>query len=91
MGNGDIHGVEGCPEDVDAVYLKVVDRSDSPRRCVVLDLLAQHRTLLGGELFRVVEQRVAVVVREYDSSGEDGAGKASATGFVTTGFNEVSM
>lgn len=91
LSDSEIHGMEGSAKDVKAVDVKVVDGGNCPCGCIVFDLRAEQVSLLGGELFRVVEEWVGVVVRKNDSSSINGAGEAATTGFVAAGFDKVSI
>jgi len=53
----------------------------------MFNLFAQLDTLLGAKFLRIIEERVAIVVRQYDCSGIDGTCKAATSGFVTAGLD----
>ena len=86
--DGEVHGMYGGAEDVDTVNLVVVDGSDSPCNGIVFNIMAESQTLFGSELLGVVEERVAVVVRQDDGGGIDRAGKTTASSLVATSFGE---
>ena len=54
-----------------------------------LDLYAQLFAFFAGELFRVIQAFVPVFFREDHGCGNNGAGEASASGFIASGFDQV--
>ena len=87
--DGQVHGVDGCPQDVGAVYFVRRDGRHSPGYGVVLYLTAQQAALFFAQLFGVVERGVAVVFGQDYGCRIDGSCQASASGFVAAAFYQV--
>lgn len=89
-----VHGGDAGAEDVEAVYLVVVEGGDGPGEGFLFNEWAEGGAAFGGELLGVVEglrqcRGAGADVRgEDDGGGIDGAGEAAASGFVASGFGE---
>ena len=86
---GAVHGQNGGVEDVDFVDFPRRHHPHRPGQRIALHLPSQGVTAGGGELFGVVERRVAVVGRQDDGGGIDRTGQTTAAGFVATGFEQA--
>ena len=86
---GAMHGEYRGVENVDFVDFGGCYHSYAPCQCFLLDYWPKGVTLVFGELFRIVEQRVVELVGEYDSGSKHRSGEATAAGFVASGLNSA--
>lgn len=81
-----LHRADRRVQDVDFVYDSLIEMCYGKRKCTTFDDRTQLIPLFLRQLFGVVQELMPEIGRKDDSGGGNGAGKASATGFVGTGF-----
>lgn len=86
---GAVHGKDGSVENVDAVDLFGTDDAYRPCQGIIDNLLPQPVTLGRRELLGIVDVGIDIVGWQNDGGGKDAACEASASGLVTSGFDEV--
>ena len=88
---GTVHGKNTGTKNVDAVYFLIIDNANRPCQRLTLNHFAQSIAFLLAQLLRVVQHVAFEVGRQDDGSGKHRPCKASATGFVATGLDNIFM
>ena len=85
---GPVHGEDAGVEDVEFVNLFRGAGAHGPCQSVVLDDGAQLAALMVGELLRVVQQRMLIVVGQHNGSCKDRSCEAATASLVDTSFRQ---
>lgn len=88
---GTVHGKYAGTKNVDAVYFFIIDNANRPCQRLTLNHFTQGIAFLLAQLLRVVQHLAFEVGRQDNCCGKYRPRKASATGFVATGLNNIFM
>lgn len=88
---GSVHRQNRGAENIDFINFSGRARGDGPADGFALNDFAHFIAPAFGQGLGIIQIRMRKVRRENDGSGKDGSGQTTATGFVTSGFNEISL
>ncbi len=84
-----VHGPDGCMQDIDLVDLFMIHTGNSPGQGLMLYFGAQFIPQLRREFLGIIQVFVPVPHRQNDSGCIYGSDKTSAAGFITTSFKNI--